>query len=216
MALPNDSATLPATGTVVATHLASSKEYQAVVLADSGGHLSGTRDVYRLFVPSSAVGANKVFFDLFNATGSGNALRLVQARVFPNLDTAVTGTLGIQAFLTRTTTVGTGGTAATLEGTSLTAATISKLDPGSPALSGSITARLATAGGATGGAVVGYATLFTEETNAGSAVAAALGADFLRDSGYDIVIPENTGIRVVQGAVASVGNVVFVFDFVLA
>jgi hypothetical protein len=167
-------------------------------------------------VPSGAVGANKVFFDLFNATGSGNSLRIVQARMFPNLDTAVTGTLGIQAYLTRTTAVGTGGTAATTEGTSLTAATISEFDPGSPALSANITARWAPTGGATAGAVIGHASVFTEETNAGSAVATALGGDFLKDSGYDLVVPENTGIRVVQGSVASVGNVVFVVDFILA
>ncbi|MBC7844116.1 MAG: hypothetical protein H7099_17535 [Gemmatimonadaceae bacterium] len=216
MTLANDSATLPATGTVVATHLANSMEYQAMVLADAGGHIVGTRDAYRLFVPSSAVGANKVFFDLFNASGSGVGLRLVQARVFPNLDTAVTGTLGIQAYLTRTSTIGTGGTASTTEGTSLTAATISKLDPGAATLNTSITARLAPTGGATAGALIGHASFFTEETNAGAAVAAALGGDFLKDSGYDIVISEGTGCRVVQGSVASVGNVVFVFDFVLA
>ncbi len=217
MTLANDSVLVtPGSGATIATHLASSKEYQAMVIADAGGHVLGTRDAYRAFFPSQAVGASKVFCDLFNATGSGNSLRIVQARAFPNLDTAVTGTLGIQLYLTRTTAVGTGGTAMTLEGTSLTAPAISKLDPGSAALSASITARSAPAGGATAGAVIGWAGMFTEETNAGSAVATALGGNLLSDSGYDIVIPENTGVRVVQGTVASVGNVVIVLDFVLA
>lgn len=215
MTLANDSILVtPGSGATVATHAANSKEYQAMVLADAGGHIVGTRDCYRLFVPSSAVGANKVFFDLFNPTGSGVVLRIVQARVFPNLDTAVTGTLGIQLFLTRTSAVGTGGTAFTTEGTSLTAMTICKLDPGAATLDSDLTGRLAPTGGATAGAVIGYASLFTEETNAGAAVGAALGVSLLQDSGYDIVIPENTGIRVVQGSVASVGNVVFVIDFV--
>ena len=218
MALANDSfqKAPDGSGTLIATQLVSSKEYQVMMLADQGGHLIGTRDGFRLFVPSQAVGANKVYFDLFNATGSGNTLLLQQARMFVNLDTAVTGTLGIQTYLTRTTAVGTGGTAATTEGTSLTAATISKFDPASASLSANITARLAPTGGATAGAVIGYGALFTEETNAGAAVASALGVSYLLDSGKDIPIPENSGIRVVQGAVASVGNVVFVFDFVLA
>jgi hypothetical protein len=217
MATTNDSITVtPGSGATVATHLANSKEHQAMVLVDSGGHLVGTRDAYRLFIPASAVGANQVHCDLFNATGSGNALRIVQARMFPLQDTAVTGVLGVQAYLTRTSVVGTGGTAATTEGTSLTAATISKLDPGSPSLSGNITARSRPTGGATAGALIGHAQTFTEETNAGTAVASALGSDFLRDSGYDIVVPENTGIRIVQGAVASVGSLIFVIDFVLA
>lgn len=214
MALPNDSVTLPAASGSVATHLVSSKEYQGFIGCDAGGHMWGTRDCYRIFVPSQAVGASKVYFDVFNPTASGTVLRIVQARVYPNLDTAVTGTLGVQLFLTRTTSAGTGGTTATTEGTALTAMTICKLDPGMTTWDADITARFAPTGGAAAGAVVAHATLFTEETNAGSAVAAALGADFLKDSGYDIVIPENTGFRVVQGTVASVGNLVFVIDVV--
>ena len=217
MALANDSILVtPGTGATVATHLASAKEYQAVVLADDGGHIVGTRDAYRLFVPISAVGVSKVHVDLFNATGSGNSLRIVQARVFPITDVAATGVLGAGFFLTRTSAVGTTGTAAALESVSLTAASINKFNPASAALNANITARLAPGGGATAGATLGYTQVFTEETGAGAHYAAAAGGNLLHDAGYDWVVPEASGIRIVQGAVASVGSVAFVIDFVLA
>jgi hypothetical protein len=215
MALTNDSvAVTPGTGATIATHLAGGKEHQAMVQVDEGGHIIGTRSVYRFYVTSQAVGANKVFWDIFNGAGSGVTLRVIRARMFPNLSAAVTGTLGIEVFLTRTTSVGTAGTAATADGVSLTASTISRLDLGSSALPPQVTARFAPTGGAAAGAVVGYGSVFTEETNAGSAVGAALGVDLLQDSGYDITIPEGNGLRGVQGAVASVGNVVFVIDLI--
>lgn len=171
--------------------------------------------VYRLTVPSGAAGASKVYFDLFNATGSGNSLRILSAFAFVDLDTAVTGTLGIELHLTRTTAVGTTGTAATLEGTSVTAPNIAKLDPGLAALNANITARQAPGGGATAGAVLGSRYVFTEETNAGAAVAAAIGVEFVRNGGADVIVPQNTGLRVVQGTVASVGNIGFEVNFAL-
>lgn len=217
MALTNDSVLVtPGSGATIATHLANSKEHQAMVIADSGGHIIGTRDAYRLIVPSSAVGASQVHLDLFNGTGSGNTLRIVQARAFPLLDVAIVGVVGLQLYLTRTTSVGTGGTPAVLENPTLATPGLNKFDPASPALNGNITARSRPTAGAAAGVILGHTGFFTEETNAGSAVAAALGGDFLRDSGYDFPIPENTGIRVVQGTVASLGTLMFVIDFVLA
>ena len=165
-------------------------------------------DLYRLILPPVAVGANKVFFDLFNGSTDKN---LEVSAVTPMVDgsVAVVGVLAVDLSLTRTTAVGTGGTAATLEDASLTAATIAKLDPASPALPATITARAAPAGGATAGAVLATNSVFSEETNAATynrqnfldMPAGALGAR--------LVTPPNTGIRVVQGTVASVGNIGF-------
>lgn len=171
--------------------------------------------IFRMIVPSSAVGANKVFFDLFNATGSGSTLRVRSVFAFVDSDTAVTGTLGVELNLTRTTAVGTGGTANTTEGTALTALTISKLDPSMANLNANITARLAPAGGATAGAWLAQRWVFTEETNAGAALGGLIGAEFVRVGGADILVPQNTGIRIVQGAVASVGNIGFEVNFSL-
>ncbi|MFN5251608.1 MAG: hypothetical protein ACK5DE_11210 [Bacteroidota bacterium] len=214
MSLPNDSiAITPGTGATVATQLVSSKEYQVVMLAMPDGHLANSLPQYRLICPSQAVGANKVFLDLFNATGSGVSLRILSAFCFADNDTAVTGTLGVEVNLTRTSAVGTGGTAATLDGASLTAITISEMDPNNPALSASVTARSSPTGGATAGALLGQRWIFTEETSAPSGIAGTLGAEFIRNEGADLIVRENTGLRFVQGTVASVGNLSFEITF---
>ena len=171
--------------------------------------------VFRMIVPSAAVGANKVYWDLFNASGSGSTLRVRSVFAFVDSDTAVTGTLGVELNLTRTSAVGTGGTANTTEGTSLTALTISKLDPAMANLNANITARLAPTGGATAGAWLGQRWVFTEETNAGAALAGLIGAEFVRVGGNDVLVPQGTGLRIVQGAVASVGNIGFEVNFSL-
>jgi len=214
MALPNDSiAVTPGTGATVATELISSKEYQVVMLAYPNGHLSGSLPQYRLICPSQAVGANKVFLDLFNATGSGLNINILSAYCYVDNDTAVTGTLGVEVNLTRTTAVGTGGTAATLDGTSLTAITISKMDTADPALNANITARSSPTGGATAGALIGQRWVFTEETSAPSGIAGTLGAEFVRNEGADLIVRENSGVRFVQGSVASVGSLSFEITF---
>jgi len=214
MSLPNDSITVtPGTGATVATQLVSTKEYQVVMLALPDGHIQGSLPQYRLICPSQAVGANKVFLDLFNATGSGASLRVLSAFCYVDNDTAVTGTLGVEVSLTRTSAVGTGGTAATTNGTSLTAITLSAMDTASAALSASVTARSAPTGGATAGALVGQRWVFTEETSAPSGIAGTLGAEFVRNEGADLIVRENSGLRFVQGTVASVGNLAFEITF---
>jgi len=214
MALPNDSiAVTPGTGATVATQLVSTKEYQVVMLAMPDGHINGSLPQYRLICPSQAVGASKVFLDLFNATGSGVSLRVLSAFCYVDNDTAVTGTLGVEVNLTRTTAVGTGGTAAVADGTSLTAITLSKMDTANAALSANITARSAPTGGATAGALLAQRWVFTEETAAPSGIAGTLGAEFIRNEGADLIVRENSGLRFVQGTVASVGNLSFEITF---
>jgi hypothetical protein len=214
MALPNDSITVtPGTGATVATQLVSAKEYQVIMVAMPDGNIQGSLPQYRLICPSQAVGANKVFVDLFNATGSGVSLRILSAFCYVDNDTAVTGTLGVEVNLTRTTAVGTGGTAATTNGTSLTAVTLTAMDTANPALSASVTARSAPSGGATAGALIGQRFVFTEETNAATGIAGVLGAEFIRNEGADLIVRENSGLRFVQGTVASVGNLSFEITF---
>lgn len=213
MALPNDSITVtPGAGATVATELVSSKEYQVVMVASYDGHVQGSAPVYRLIIPNSAVGANKVHCDLFNATGSGLTLKVLSARCVPDIDTAVAGTVAAEIALTRTTAVGTGGTAATLDSTSLTAPTIAELDTNNAALSASVTARSAPAGGATAGALLGLRYIMTEETSAAAQVAGSFGVEYVTP-GTNIVVRENQGLRFVQGAVATVGTLTFEITF---
>lgn len=161
---------------------------------------------YRLFVPKQAVGANLVYFDLFNASER----RVIVSSVLPIVSgaVAVTGTLGVDLFLTFTSAVGTGGTAATYNGTSLTAATFGKRNPILQDVPTTITARLTPTGGATAAGVITWASVFTEETSS----ATYEPHEFLK-ADDEIEIPNGFGLRVVQGAVASVGNIGFVVRF---
>lgn len=170
--------------------------------------------VYRLLVPSQAVGANKVMADLFNAAGSGKSVRVLSAMAFVDSDTAVTGTLGVELMLTRTTAVGTGGTAATNEGTSTTVPVICAFDTNNT-LPAAITARAAPTGGGAGGAVLARRWVFTEETSAPAGIQGAMGAQFIHNDSGAVIVREGQGLRFVQGAVASVGNIAFEITFEL-
>lgn len=156
-----------------------------------------------LFVPASAAWAGKTFFDLFN--GAERAITVSSVEAVKDGSQAVTGTLlAAQLFLTRTSAVGTGGTTATEEGTSLTAATLSKLQ--ALALPEGVSARAAPSGGATAGAVICERQVFTEET-------AGVNYEPVEFLPCGLVVPAGTGIRVLQGAVASVGNIGFGVTF---
>jgi hypothetical protein len=212
----NDSVLVtPGSGVAIATQLVNSKEYQVVMIAGDDGQIEGSNPRYRLIVPSQAVGANKVYCDLFNATGSGKILKVLSAFAYTDNDTAVTGTLGVEVALSRTTAVGTGGTAAVNDGTTLTAATITRMDTNDAVVPAQVTARSAPAGGATAGAYLGSRWLFTEETNAASAIAGTAGAELIRNDGSKLIVRENSGIRIVQGTVASVGNIAIEINFTL-
>lgn len=165
--------------------------------------------VYKLFVPAQAVGASLVYFDLFRTGGDGKRLKLLSVLPIVSGAAAVTGVLAVDLFLTRTTAVGTGGTAATAEGTSLTAATFTAVDSTQPLAIANTSARLTPTGGGTAGAVLSNRSVFTEETSAGTYIVAP---DMVRQNDTalpPLTIPDGTGIRVVQGSVASVGNIGF-------
>jgi len=163
--------------------------------------------LYKLFVPASAAGANKVYFDFWN--GSDKDVEIASVVPIASGAVAVVGTLAVDLFLTRTTAIGTGGTEATLEGTALTAATISRLDSDGPPLRSGISARLAPAGGATAGAVLGFNSQFTEETALPTYFRSNLVEGAQPGINSVLTVRPGTGIRVVQGAVASVGNIGF-------
>ena len=215
MAQANDSITVtPGSGATVATHLVNTKEYQVVMVADHDGHIENSGDIYKLILPSQAVGASKLYLDLFNATGTGKTMKVISIWATVDNDTAVTGTLGVQLSLFRTTAIGTGGTGATSNGTVDTAATISRWNTVT-ALPAGVTARLNPTGGATKGAWLGVRWVFTEETNAASGIAGTLGAQYVLSPNQPLIVSENSGIRINQGTVASVGNVAFEIVFEL-
>lgn len=162
---------------------------------------------YKLFVPVQAVGASKVYFDLWN--GSDKDIEVASVVPIASGAVAVVGTLAVDLFLTRTTAIGTGGTGATLEGTALNAATFTGMDSDHPPLRSGISARLAPGGGATAGAVIGFNSLFTEETALPTYFRSNMVEAAQPGINSKLTVRPGTGIRVVQGAVASVGNIGF-------
>lgn len=164
--------------------------------------MSNRFGLYTLFVPPQTVGAGMVFFDLYN--GSDRTIKVSSVVAIKDGSVALTGTVAADLFLTRTSAVGTGGTAATEEGTSLVAATITKLQ--SRALPDGVVGMLAPTGGATAGAVIAQRQVFTEETNAAN-------YDPLEFLEGVLDVLTGTGIRVVQGSVASAGKVGFGITF---
>lgn len=166
--------------------------------------------LYKLFVPAQAVGASLVYFDLFNAGASKRLFQVLSVIPVVSGAVAVVGTVAVDLFLTRTTAVGTGGTVNTFSGTSLTACTISAYDNSQPLFGTSeVSARLTPTGGATAGAVLSWRSVFTEETNAGAYTQVGDMVRYWGSADPPLLVPAGTGIRVVQGAVASVGNIGF-------
>lgn len=157
---------------------------------------------YSLFVPKQAVGANLIYFDLWNP---GGVYSVVVENCTPVISgaVAVVGTLGIDLYLQRTTAIGTGGTAATAEGAGQTALTFSMIDCSQIISLAGISSRLTPSGGATAGAVLDWCSVFTEETSMGPYTPVQNMID------APVLVPALSGISIVQGAVASVGNIGF-------
>lgn len=172
------------------------------------------KQIWRLMVPDAAVGASKVFFDLFNATSStadtGNRIVVSSVKVMVAIDVANAAAVGANIHLHKTTAVGTGGTAATTQGTSNTACTFTTLTPDPGALPDGITARLLPTGGATLGAWVSQSAVALEELNHG-----ALVEKWLLHPVYDeaIVLRQSEGLKVIQGTVAAAGSIGFIVTF---
>ena len=168
------------------------------------------KSVYRLVSPDQAVGAGKVFFDLWNASatsagGSETKIIVTSIKVVVAGDVAVTGAVAANLHLHKTTAIGTSGTAATKDGTVNTAATFTSLVGDASTLSAGISARQTPTGGATIGPWLSQTSVFTEETNAGTYAEKWLHSP---DS-EAIAIKAGQGIKVIQGTVASVGSIGF-------
>jgi hypothetical protein len=211
MALPNDSILVtPGSGATVPTHLVSGKEYEVVMQADADGHIQGSKDLYFFRVPNQVhvASANTKHWDLFNAD-STLLVRVLSIIQIPDAVTAVTG-VGFTWQLTRTTAVGTGGTALT--------AILPDLSQ--TALSSNITCRSKPTGGATTGVVWRQYHVWSEETNASVQLYAALNGGgieliprTLQESGRGILLRQNQGLQVLQVTSSSAGNTEWLISF---
>ena len=219
MTQANDSILVsPGAGATVATHSpGDGKEYQVVMVADESGHLQQTLPTYSWWVPTAAIGANKLFADIFNASGSGKIIEVRGIWAITDTDTAVTGALGIEIGLYRTSAVGTGGTAPTYNGGSAsTTGTIVPFDTANASLPAQITARALPTGGATIAAFWWSQWVAGEEAATSQAYMTSF-QNLLPNTamGQRLTLREGQGLLYKQGAVASVGNLAFLTVFTL-
>lgn len=209
MTLPTSSIVITAgSGTNLAAQTVSSKLYQVMMLAGPQGHIRGTRDSYiAVAFANSAVGVSKVHYDLWN--GSSNTIEVHGIWINNDFAVGIAGTVALRIDAFRTTAVGTGGTAFTFENTSATES-ITRIDPNGATLPAGISMRKAPTGGATSGAFIGQA-YFQQEEGVTSIGYLTQWQNMVRYAGMDdvkeLVIPPSSGLKLVQGPVAAVGQV---------
>lgn len=213
MTLPNDSILItPGAGATVATHLVSSKEYQAFVQANENGQLLGSFPAYCAAIPSQVhvAVADTIHWDLFNADASA-IVRVKSILQIPNITLVVTGVRTIWDFR-RTTAVGTGGTTITPW----------LADTSQAALDADVTCRSKPTGGATAGTLLRQYEISSEESFVGTQLIAAMGGielvpPTLRgvDFGKGIVLRQNEGLSVVQVTSSAAGNTEWIINFVV-
>jgi hypothetical protein len=150
----------------------------------------------------AAAAQNKIFIDVFNASGSGRVVRL--RKMFVQIHVATVTGVSIQFDLDRTSAVGTGGT-------TLTATKSDTADENLPA---QITARHAPTGGATKSGTTLFATpISTEETMTGAHLSWAWN---IIPEGTEVREPtarEGEGLRLIQITSSTAGTISVVAVF---
>ena len=219
MTQANDSILVtPGSGATVATHLVAAKEHQVIVQADSSGHLVGTLPTYFYSTPAAAVGASKLYLDMFNAAGSAKIIDVRGIWIIPKTDVAVAGALGVRIDLYRTSAVGTGGTAHSYKSATpdVAGGNISPADTANAALPAQITARWLPAGGATISEWLFASYTLGEETATSMAYITQY-QNILPSLmwGQRLALNEGQGILLKQGTVAATGSISFLVAFTL-
>lgn len=219
MSLADTSVAITAgSGTTIAASSVGSKLHQVVMQADASGHIQGSLPTYFYCSPPSAVGANKLHLDIFNATGSGKVMDIRGLWIIPKTDVAVVGAVASRIDIYRTSAVGTGGTAGATDSATpdVAGGNFTKFDENNTAIPAQITSRLIPTGGATISRWLFPNFIAMEET----ATSMAYMTQFQNlipnfTYGQKLVVRENTGLLFKQGSVASVGSLTFLVAFTL-
>lgn len=215
MTLPNSSA-LGSDGSTHATHTVGTSKHQAIMVVDESGHIQQTLPTYNLWIPGQAVGANKLHWDLFNATGSGKVIEIRGIWIIPKSDVAVTGALGVEMGLYRTSAVGTGGTAAGYNtGNAFTSPVFSTMDTSNASLPAQVTSRAAPTGGATIAAPWWAQYIPVEETRTEAYFAAFTNILPVAVMSQRLTLREGQGLLVKQGSVVGAGTLAALVHFTL-
>ncbi len=217
MTQANDSVLVtPGSGATIASHLIASKEHQVFLQCDESGHVLGSLPTYFYNVPAQAVGASKLYCDMFNAAGSGKILDIRGIWIIPKTDVAVVGALGIRVDLYRTSAVGTGGTAAAYKSPTpdVAGGNIMPMDTTNAALPAQITARALPTGGATISEWMFASYTLGEETPTSMAFMTQYQNILpVLNWGQKLALNEGQGILLKQGTVASTGSIGFLVAF---
>jgi hypothetical protein len=217
MSQANDSVTVtPGTGATIATELIAGKEHQVILQADSSGHIIGTLPTYLYATPAAAAGASKLYFDLFNASGSGKTIDVRGIWCIAKTDVAVTGAVAIRVDIYRTSAVGTGGTAHSYKSPTIDVAggNICPMDTSNAALPAQITARWLP----TGGATISEWMIPTYALGEEAATSMAYMTQYQNllpnlTWGQRFALREGQGLLVKQGTIASAGSIGFLVAF---
>ncbi len=219
MTLAGDSILVtPGAGATVATHTVAAKEHQVVMVADGSGHIQGSLPTYLYQTPAAAVGIDKLYFDLFNAVGSGKIIDVRGLWLIPKTDVAVVGALGIRLDLYRTSAVGTGGTAASYKSATRDVAggNISPMDTVNAALPAQVTARwLPTAGATISEWLIANYSAGEETPTSMAFLGQFQNLLPVLPFGQRLALNEGQGILIKQGAVAATGSMSFLVAFTI-
>jgi hypothetical protein len=219
--LPNDSfnriADTSTSGTPLATHSIGGKEYPTVLIADDSGHIQQTLPTYSWWVPPAAVGASKLYADIYNSSASTSIVEIRGVWAIPKSDVAVTGVVGIEVGLYRTNAIGTTGVNHVYSsGAAATAHVITPYDTANSSTffgTTGISARAVPAGGATISALYWAQYIFTEETNAATYVGAYTNLLPVGIMTQRPTLRPGQGLLIKQGTVAGVGSMAFLGQF---
>jgi hypothetical protein len=172
--------------------------------------------VYTWTVPDVVAGSNKLFLDLFNASGSGKIIKVRGIYPIMKTDVAVVGVVALRWDLFRTSAVGTGGTPAVYKSATRDVAggSIVPADTNNADLPAQITGRHLPTAGATAASWVRRFACFTEETNAATYDCSGQ-TNFLEivTGGQPLVLREGQGLLIQQGAIATLNNIAFTVVF---
>ncbi|MDH3497235.1 MAG: hypothetical protein OER21_10750 [Gemmatimonadota bacterium] len=160
----------------------------------AGGAVSPLATYSFAFTIGQVIAVNKLMFDLFNATGSGRVVRILQIEAWTRNSAAVTGiATSLEVF--RTTAIGTAGTALTAD----------KLDTADATIPAQITARMVPTGGATQtGSAIAVGNIYTEE-GINPQPQIPLYENYGTGERKQITLRENQGLRINTGPLGAAG-----------
>jgi hypothetical protein len=221
MTLANDSFNRVAdtTGTNLATHLIAAKEHPVVLQAGPSGHIIGTVPTFSWWVPGQILtSASKILADLFNSTASTQTVEVRGLWAVPKADVATAPAIAVEVGLYRTTAVGSSGVANVFSsGATSTAHTITPMNSTDTYSTANITARAAplTSLGPAASALWWAQYVITEETNAGTMIAAMTNLMPVDLDARRLTLNPGEGLQVKMGTVASTGSMALIGQLVI-